>query len=138
MNSKHAPLFEPLKLTSKVTLKNRLVKAAQWFIYPEPDGSVGDRIVEFYSTLARGGVGMITVEESICEYPQGASNMPHIRLDDDRFVPGLTRLAAAIHKEGVPVMVQITHAGPAHSPAQPGGVQPVAPSAIDPPSEPPF
>jgi len=136
MDKKHAPLFEPLRLNSKVTLKNRIVKSAQWFIYPEPDGSVGDRLVNFYSSIAQGGPGLITVEESICEYPLGASNSPHIRIDDDRFIPGLARLASAIHQYDVPVVVQITHAGPAHSPAQPGGGQPVAPSAIDPPSEP--
>lgn len=131
-------LFQPLPLTPKITLKNRIVKTAQWFIYPEADGSVGDRLVEFYRTLARGGAGQITVEESICDYPLGASNMPHIRLDDDRFIAGLSRLAAAIHESGVPAIVQITHAGPAHNPAQPNGGQPIAPSAIQPPSEPTF
>ena len=38
----------------------------------------------------------------------------------------------------MPVVVQITHAGPAHNPAQPNGGQPIAPSSIDPPSEPTF
>jgi 2,4-dienoyl-CoA reductase (NADPH2) len=138
MSTKFAALFEPLKLNEKITLKNRIVKTAQWFIYPEPDGSVGDRLVTFYHTLAQGGPGQITIEESICDYPAGASNVPHIRLDEDRFIPGLTRLAAAIHECGVPAVVQITHAGPAHSPNQPDAVQPMAPSAIDPPSEPFF
>jgi 2,4-dienoyl-CoA reductase (NADPH2) len=58
-----------------------------------------------------------------------------VRVDDDRFIPGLTRLAAAVHKHDVPCVVQITHAGPAHSSKISGG-QPKAPSSIDPPSEP--
>jgi len=138
MSHKYESLFQPLKLNSKVTLNNRIVKTAQWFIYPEPDGSVGDRLVDFYRSLAQGGPGQITIEESICEYPLGASNVPHIRLDEDRFIPGLSRLAAAIHEYNLPAVVQITHAGPAHSPNQPDAMQPVAPSAIEPPSEPFF
>jgi 2,4-dienoyl-CoA reductase (NADPH2) len=138
MSGKYTALFEPLQLNPKITLKNRIIKTAQWFIYPEADGSVSDRLVNFYKSIAAGLPGQITVEESICEYPLGASNQPHIRLDDDRFIPGLSRLAAAIHAYDVPAVVQITHAGPAHSPAQPGGAQPVAPSAIQPPSEPTF
>lgn len=136
MSQKLASLFNPLKINNKVTLKNRIIKTAQWFIYPEADGSVGDRLVNFYRSIAQGKPGQITVEESICEYPLGASNQPHIRLDDDRFIPGLKRLAQTIHEFDVPAVVQITHAGPAHNPAQPGGGQPVAPSSINPPSEP--
>jgi len=92
--------------------------------------------VAFYENVAKGGVGLVTVEESICEYPLGASNSPHVRLDDDRYIPGLARLAEAIHEQGRPAVVQITHAGPAHSPLQPEGQQPVAPSSLDPPAEP--
>ncbi|MEI8132644.1 MAG: NAD(P)/FAD-dependent oxidoreductase [Leptolinea sp.] len=136
MSHKYTALYQPLKLNNKVTLKNRIVKTAQWFIYPEADGSIGDRLINFYRSIAKGKPGQITVEESICEYPLGASNSPHIRLDDDKFIPGLKRLAAAIHEYDIPAVVQITHAGPAHSPAQPGGAQPVAPSSIEPPSEP--
>jgi len=138
MAGKYTALFEPLRLNSKVTLKNRIIKTAQWFIYPEADGSVSDRLINFYKSLAESKPGQITVEESICEYPLGASNQPHIRLDDDRFIPGLARLAAAIHEYDIPAVVQITHAGPAHSPAQPGGGQPVGPSSLQPPSEPTF
>ena len=130
-------LLEPYQL-KHLTLKNRIVKTAQWLIYPEPDGSVGERLLAFYDTLAQGGVGLVTVEESICDYPLGASNVPHIRLDDDRFLPGLTRLAETIHRHDVPAVVQITHAGPAHNPQQPDGGQPVAPSSVDPPTEPSF
>lgn len=134
MASTYKALFQPLKL-GKLELKNRIVKSGQWFLYAEPDGSCGDRIIGWYEGLAKHGPGLITIEESICEYPWGASGMPHVRLDEDRFIPGLTKLAAAVHKHGVPAVVQITHAGPAYSSKLAGG-QPKAPSSIDPPSEP--
>jgi len=132
---KYSKLLEPLQIKN-VKLKNRIVKSAQWFIYAEPDGSVGPRLLGWYEALAKGGVGLVTVEESICEFPVGASNVPHIRLDDDQFLPGLTRLAEVIHRHDCPCFVQITHAGPAHNPDASGGMQPVAPSAVEPPTEP--
>ena len=110
-----------------VQLRNRMVKSGQWTLYAEADGSVGDRLIAYYEDLAVGGVGMITVEESLCEYPLGASDMPHIRLDEDRLIPGLRRLTDAVHAAGCPIGVQVTHAGPAHSPDL-DGERPVAPS----------
>ena len=134
MASKYPSLFQPMKLGT-LTLKNRIVKSGQWFLYAEPDGSCGDRIIAWYEGLAKYGPGLITIEESICEYPWGASQMPHVRLDDDKFIPGLTKLAKAVHKHGVAAVVQITHAGPAHSSKVSGG-QPKAPSSINPAAEP--
>ena len=130
---KFEKLLEPLQI-KHVTLRNRIVKPATWLVYPDDDGTAGDRVKAHYRALAKGGVGLITIEESTPDYPMGASNWPHIRLDDDRFIPSLAELAEVIHEERCPVFVQITHAGPAHSPDW-DGFQPMAPSAIDPPAE---
>ena len=130
---KYDKLFSPYKIRH-LELKNRLVKTSQWFHYPEPDGSIGDRIVKFYESIAKGGVGMIVVEETVFEWMLGCSNIPHPRLDEDRFIPGWQRLGEAIHSYGTKCVVQITHAGPGHNQLI-DGIQPVAPSAIDPPSE---
>ena len=130
---KFEKLLEPLQIKN-VTLRNRIVKPATWLVYPDDDGTAGDRVKAHYKALAKGGVGLITIEESSPDYPMGASNWPHIRLDDDQFIPSLADLAEVIHEEGCPVFVQITHAGPAHSPDW-DGFQPMAPSAIDPPAE---
>lgn len=135
MAKKITKLFEPLKIRN-VVLKNRIAKTSQWFIYPEADGSVGERIKKFYEAIAKGGVGLVIVEETPCEYPLGCSNIPHIRADDDKYIPGLKELAASIHKYDVSAFVQITHAGPCHKPFD--GQQPIAPSVIDPPAEPNF
>ena len=134
MSKKITKLFEPFKIKN-VTLKNRLVKSSQWFIYPEQDGTVGERLKQFYATIAKGGVGLIIVEESCCEYPIGASDVPHIRLDDDKCIPGLAELVESIHQHDCKAFIQITHAGPAHK-SHSDGQQPVAPSTIDPPAEP--
>lgn len=133
--SKYKHLLESASIRH-LKLKNRMVKPAQWLVYAEADGSVGEKAIAFYETMAKGGVGLITVEESICDYPQGASAMPHLRLDDDKFIPGLAMLAQAIHRHDARAIVQITHAGPAHNPAVGGDA--VAPSRLEPPAEPVF
>lgn len=133
--SHYKHLLEPASIRH-LKLKNRMVKPAQWLVYAEADGSVGERAIAFYETIAKGGVGLVTVEESICDFPQGASAMPHIRLDDDKFLPGLTRLAQAIHSHDARAIVQITHAGPAHNPLV--GGEAIAPSRLEPPAEPVF
>lgn len=133
--SHYKHLLEPASIRH-LKLKNRIVKPAQWLVYAETDGSVGERAIAFYETIAKGGVGLVTVEESICDFPQGASAMPHIRLDDDKFLPGLTRLAQAIHSHDARAIVQITHAGPAHNPLV--GGEAIAPSRLEPPAEPVF
>jgi 2,4-dienoyl-CoA reductase (NADPH2) len=131
---KYDKIFTPFKI-KQLELKNRLAKTSQWFIYLEPDGSIGDRFVRFYESIAKGGVGLVIIEETVTEYPLGCSNIPHPRLDDDKYLPGWRRVADAIHKHGAKCFVQMTHAGPAHK-KDIDGVQPVAPSAIDPPAEP--
>ncbi|MCK9265044.1 MAG: NADH:flavin oxidoreductase, partial [Deltaproteobacteria bacterium] len=83
---KYEKLFSPYKIRH-LELKNRIVKTSQWFIYPEPDGSIGDRVVRFYESIAKGGVGMIVIEETVFDWMRGCSNIPHPRLDDDRFIP---------------------------------------------------
>ncbi|NWG75537.1 MAG: NADH:flavin oxidoreductase [Rubrivivax sp.] len=133
-NKKYDKLFTPFRIKN-VELKNRLAKVSQWFIYLEPDGSIGDRFIKFYESIAKGGVGLVIVEETVTDWMRGCSNVPHPRLDDDKFIPGWQRLADAIHKYGAKAFVQMTHAGPAHK-KDIDGIQPVAPSAIDPPSEP--
>jgi len=135
MAKKFKKLFEPLRIKN-VTLKNRIVKSSQMFFYAEDDGSVGERIKQFYATIAKGGVGLVIVEETAPEHSISESYFPHLYVDDDKFIPGLSELAGAIHQHDVPCFVQITHAGPCHKTFD--DQQPIAPSSIDPPAEPGF
>ena len=63
MSKKITKLFEPFTIKN-VTLKNRLVKSSQWFIYPEMDGTVGERLKQFYATIAKGGIKRVRKEIS--------------------------------------------------------------------------
>lgn len=126
-------LFEPLQIKG-VTLKNRIVRSGQHCCFPDYEGFVNERIKAWHEALAKGGVGLITVEETAVDFPLGV-HIPHMRLDDDKFIPGLSELAEVIHKHDCPVFVQLQHDGPAHIPEVSGGQQPVGPSSLDPPVE---
>jgi hypothetical protein len=57
------------------------------------DGLVTDDVVDWYARFAAGRPGALVVEATgIRDVPSG----PLLRIGDDRFIPGLTRLAAAV------------------------------------------
>lgn len=98
-------LFEPVRL-GNITLKNRLVMTAMSTCYAGPGGQVTDRLTEYYATRARGGVGLITVEEAYF-HPR----LPHITnalgIYADSLIPDLRNLARRIHDADAKASLQI-------------------------------
>jgi len=70
--------------------------------YPEPDGTVGDRFINFYVERARGDVGLIIVP--FAPFDMGLSFIPG--LYDDRFIPDARRLTDAVHAYGTKIAPQ--------------------------------
>ena len=54
-------LFEKGKI-GKLTVKNRGVMMPMGTVFSEPDGSVNERIIEYYAERAKGGIGLIINE----------------------------------------------------------------------------
>ena len=54
-------LFESSSLGG-IKLKNRIIKAPQHMGLANPDGSVTERMLQYYKNVALGGAGMIIVE----------------------------------------------------------------------------
>ncbi|MEZ5989337.1 MAG: NADH:flavin oxidoreductase [Planctomycetota bacterium] len=99
-------LFTPLAV-GPVTLPNRVVVTAMVTRLSGEDGHVNDAVVERYRRFAEGGAGLIVVEASAVH---GARSGPLLRASDDGFVPGLARLADAVHAGGPgKVYLQIIH-----------------------------
>lgn len=103
-----ARVFEPARL-GPITLRNRTIKAAT-FEGVTPDALVTDDLIEFHRAVAAGGVGMTTVAYCAAS-PEGRTDRHQIYMRDEA-VPGLRRLADAVHAEGAKVSAQIGHAGP--------------------------
>lgn len=107
-----------------VSLRNRVIKAAT-SEGRSPHGVVTDDLVDFHVAFARGGVGMTTV--AYCCVSSEAASAPGQIVMNKAALPGLTRLADAVHAAGAAISAQLGHAGVvAHERLT--GVTPVAPS----------
>lgn len=118
----HDPLL-PARL-GPVTLRNRVIKAAT-SEGRSPDGLVTDDLIDFHLSFAEGGVGMTTVAYC-CVSPEGASAPGQIVMSQAA-LPGLRRLADAVHGAGAAISAQLGHAGVV-APKKLTGVTAVAPS----------
>lgn len=117
--SKYRKILESFKLKHLI-LKNRIVKAPYSSTNSDERGYVLDSAVYHYDAIAKGGVGLF-INESVAVDPLGVSGSPRMAIWDDSFVPGQKRLVETVHKYGTPILMQIHHAGPAHSKGTYGG-----------------
>lgn len=99
--------FAPARL-GPVLLRNRILKSAT-FEGMTGDQTVSDRLIDFHRSVARGGVGMTTL--AFCAVSSDGAATPNELILHDETVPGLRRLADAVHAEGAAVSAQIGHAG---------------------------
>jgi 2,4-dienoyl-CoA reductase (NADPH2) len=106
-------LFTPFRI-GQLQLENRLVGLPMYLAYPDPDHQVNDLVLDYYAEMGASGAGMVVVENTTVA-PCGLGN-PRTLLTadehkDDRFVPGLARLARTIQGGGAKAVLQIHHAG---------------------------
>ena len=95
-------LFEP-GIIGKMCVKNRIVLPPCTTMYAGPSGEVTDRLIRYYEERARGGVGLIIVENTRAKYPEVKNVSCQLRLDDDKYIPGYGELAEVIHAYGAKV-----------------------------------
>ncbi len=104
----YSRLFSPMSL-GPLALANRLVHTATLPNYAERNLPT-ERHAQYYGARARGGVGLI-VSEAICVHPTAVPTAVAIRGDDPAALPGLRRIAEAVHAHGVPILAQLWHMG---------------------------
>lgn len=102
-------LFTPQKL-GKLEIKNRLVRAPTHENMATAAGEVTDSLVAVYRTLAAGGVGLIFTG-IMYVHPLGRSYKYQVGIDRDEVVPGLRKMADAVHKGGGKIFFQLIHGG---------------------------
>src|ERR1700704_3013585 len=90
-------LLTPARIGS-VEIKNRIVMPPMTTRTAD-DGCVTHDTIAYYLARAEGGVGLITAEMASPERA-GRHRRRELGIHDDRFLPGLTRLADAIHPGG--------------------------------------
>jgi len=137
-------LFSPFAIRD-LELHNRIVMPALASFLVAPGGSVTDKTLEHYRRRASGGVAMLIVEAAAVA-PEGIVSENQLRIDHDRFLDGLSRLARVIKSSGARAAIQLHHAGrqtkakligrpplapsPLPCPTIPGEVEPLGPEGI--------
>ena len=122
-------LFQPGRIGT-MSLKNRIIMAPISTNLAAKDGTVSEGLISHYAERARGGTGLITVENVCIAYPLARHGAAQPRIDDDAFIPGLRHLAEAIHRGGAQATVELTHPGMNAGLRYIAGETPVAPSAV--------
>ncbi|HEX4892293.1 MAG TPA: FAD-dependent oxidoreductase [Hyphomicrobiaceae bacterium] len=119
-------LFEPIRL-GRQDAKNRVMRVATTANLADRN-QVGPRLLEFYRTLAKGGVGTI-VTEALRTQPDDPFGPGALVVFDRRGVDGLRRLSDVCHAEGALLIGQLNMGGRQHLASR---VVPfmIAPSAI--------
>ncbi len=105
----HPHLLSPVQL-GPLKLRNRIVLPAMDQNVCD-DGLVTDAVVDHYAERARGGAGLLVLETSAVAFPHGATARHQPALSHDGVIPGLTRLADAVHAHGARMVVQANHHG---------------------------
>lgn len=103
------PLFEPTEING-LQLKNRFVRAATWEGLADEDGGCTPRLVELYSRLAEGEVGLIITGHSYCLL-EGKHAEGQLGIYKDALIPGLKSLTRAVHERGGRIVIQISYGG---------------------------
>ena len=120
-------LFEP-KTIGKLLVKNRLVRAPTVEKMATDDGGCTPKLVDLYTRLAEGGIGMIITGGAYTQ--RNGKGLPKkIGLHRDEVIDGYKKLTDRLHQYGVKVVAQLSHCGRQGTVELVGGT-PMAPSAV--------
>lgn len=122
-------LFEPGYILN-TRLKNRLVMPAIGTGFAADSGAVSEKMIDYYSERARGGVGLITVEACAVDRRLSGKGAGQLSIDDERYVAGHAELVEAVHSYGAKIALQLMHPGRHATPETHEGYLPVAPSPM--------
>jgi 2,4-dienoyl-CoA reductase-like NADH-dependent reductase (Old Yellow Enzyme family)/thioredoxin reductase len=102
-------LFSPFTVKN-ISLKNRIVMPSVASFLIGDDGSINKATIEHYRRRAAGGPAMV-IMEACAVSPEGIVSPHQPVIYDDRYIEGLSKIAAAIKEEGAVPAVQIHHGG---------------------------
>ncbi|KSZ56408.1 NADH-dependent oxidoreductase [Rhodococcus pyridinivorans KG-16] len=111
-----------------VRLRNRFVSAPMERNYCAPDGGMTDEYIAYLERRAAGGAALVFTEASYVR-ADGKGRIRQMGVDDDDRIPGIARMAEALHAHGALVGVELNHGGRTAQGTVSGFV-PVAPSQI--------
>lgn len=112
-------LMSPITIKS-MTLRNRVMMTPMGTNLANPDGSISNEHKNYYKLRAKGGTGLIVVENVCVAFPLGSNGTSQLRLDHDSFIPHMYELTELVHSWGCKISIQVNHAGAAAMPSRIG------------------
>ena len=128
MKSNYPHIFEPFTVR-RMTMKNRIMMTPMGTNFGEQTGEMSFLHINYYELRAKGGTGLLMVENASVFSPQGSNGTTQLRIDQDNYIPRLFLLCEKVHKHGACIGVQINHAG-ASAVSSRIGMQPVSSSDV--------
>jgi 2,4-dienoyl-CoA reductase-like NADH-dependent reductase (Old Yellow Enzyme family)/thioredoxin reductase len=121
-----SPIFTPISV-GNVKLKNRLVVAPMVTVYCDQDGMATERFIAYHEAKAKGGWGLIIVEDYAVDPLGRGFWTPGLWKDEQ--IDSHKELTERIHNAGAKIIAQIYHSGRQTSSAI-IGEQPVSASPL--------
>ncbi|MCP3955039.1 MAG: NADH:flavin oxidoreductase [Desulfobacterales bacterium] len=118
-------LFETAML-GQLEIKNRFIHSATYEGMAAESGEISDNIIKKYTNIAKGEVGLI-IPGYMYVTTGGRAFKSQIGIYSDSMIPGLKKLAEAVHQAGSKIVFQIAHAGRQTTQAVAGEI-PIGPS----------
>lgn len=107
---KYPKLFEKAQLAN-LSLKNRMVMVALATGTADKDQSIGKEFLTYLLERAKGGVGLIILENTRVDDAHGVAAQRQASVARDDLIPSLQKAVETLHAEGVKVMTQLHHPG---------------------------
>lgn len=120
-------LFEET-IINGMKLRNRIVRSATWEGMCESNGEPTGKLTDFYTRLARGGVGLIITGYTFVR-PDGKQLPGKMGIHTDDFADAFTHMTQAVHAAGGKIAIQLVHCG-GQTDSETAGCQPLAPSGV--------
>lgn len=107
---KYPNLFTEGKI-GNVTIRNRIVMCALAMGVSDDRQCIGEDFLAYLMERARGGVGLIVLENTRVDDEHGVAAPWQASVARDEQIASLAEAAEALHKEGVKVFAQLHHPG---------------------------
>jgi 2,4-dienoyl-CoA reductase-like NADH-dependent reductase (Old Yellow Enzyme family)/thioredoxin reductase len=120
-------ILSPITIKN-LTLTNRVVMPPMGTNLGNDNGTVSAANLAYIKRRAQGQPGLI-ITEITAAHPSGIATPNQLGAYEDRFIPGLRQMVAAVHESGTKIAMQIHHAG-RESMFLLGQDKAVAPSAV--------
>jgi 2,4-dienoyl-CoA reductase-like NADH-dependent reductase (Old Yellow Enzyme family) len=109
INIETSVLFTEKRIGTAI-IKNRFLRSATFESASNEDGSVGEEYAKIYTTLSRGGMGLI-ITGMISINAEGRSYRRQAGLDRDSNIDSFTAMNENIHGNGSKIFAQLGHGG---------------------------